>query len=109
MIDKVIKTGIIVLTILLLILGISLETVKAANLSKEQMVSSNDATNMENLEDSKESFSDTGQSDFFTEELADGVAGYINFSYKMQIITAALLSLIAGALIALAVFKHFSF
>lgn len=61
----------------------------------------------EKLHDLEEDVSEDGQSVFFPEELADGLAAFLNFSYKYEIVQTALLCAILGAVMAYAVFDHF--
>lgn len=56
----------------------------------------------------EEDTGEDGQSVYFTEELADGLAAWINFSYKYEIVQTALLCAVLGALMAYAVFDHFT-
>ena len=61
----------------------------------------------ENNTDSQASDPEYGQLCDLVQEFADSVGTYINFSYKMQIVNVAMLSVIAGSSIAFAIFEHF--
>ncbi len=59
------------------------------------------------LHELEEAAGEDGQSVYFTEELADGLAAWINFSWKYELVQTALLCAILGAVMAYAVFDHF--
>lgn len=61
----------------------------------------------EKLHELEETVREDGQSLYFTEELADGLAAWINFSWKYELVQTALLCAILGAVIAYAIFDHF--
>lgn len=61
----------------------------------------------EKLHELEETVREDGQSVYFTEELADGLAAWINFSWKYELVQTALLCAILGAVIAYAIFDHF--
>lgn len=61
----------------------------------------------EKLHELEEDVAENGQSIYFTEELADGLAAWINFSWKYELVQTALLCAILGAVMAYAVFDHF--
>lgn len=61
----------------------------------------------EKLHELEENVAENGQSVYFSEELADGLAAWINFSWKYELVQTALLCAILGAVIAYAIFDHF--
>lgn len=61
----------------------------------------------EKLHELEEDVAENGQSVYFTEELADGLAAWINFSWKYELVQTALLCAILGAVMAYAIFDHF--
>lgn len=61
----------------------------------------------EKLHELEETVAENGQSVYFSEELADGLAAWINFSWKYELVQTALLCAILGAVMAYAVFDHF--
>lgn len=61
----------------------------------------------EKLHELEETVREDGQSVYFTEELADGLAAWINFSWKYELVQTALLCAILGAVMAYAIFDHF--
>lgn len=61
----------------------------------------------EKLHELEETVRENGQSVYFTEELADGLAAWINFSWKYELVQTALLCAILGAVMAYAIFDHF--
>lgn len=61
----------------------------------------------EKLHELEEAASEDGQSVYFTEELADGLVAFLNFSYKMEIVQTAVLCAGLGAFLAYAVIDHF--
>lgn len=61
----------------------------------------------EKLHELEETVREDGQSVYFTEELADGLAAWINFSFKYEFAQTALLCAILGAVMAYAIFDHF--
>lgn len=62
----------------------------------------------EKLHDLEEDITENGRTVYFTEELADGLAAWINFSWKYELVQTALLCAILGAVMAYAVFDHFT-
>lgn len=61
----------------------------------------------EKVHELEEAAGEDGQDIFFTEELADGLAAWINFSWKYELVQTALLCAILGAVMAYAIFDHF--
>lgn len=61
----------------------------------------------EKLHELEKTVAENGQSVYFTEELADGLAAWINFSWKYELVQTALLCAILGAVMAYAIFDHF--
>ena len=61
----------------------------------------------EKVHELEEAAGEDGQDIFFTEELADGLAAWINFSFKYELAQTALLCAILGCIMAYAVFDHF--
>lgn len=61
----------------------------------------------EKLHELEKTVRENGQSVYFTEELADGLAAWINFSWKYELVQTALLCAILGAVMAYAIFDHF--